>query len=662
MLITRPAPGTERAFTMPSPLFRASTSYAEQRLSFQSMPQPQHQMDSGVGLASLATGTRDRSSYPNSRSSHVHAPKIEVSGRVPGLHHERSPDYLRRALSPRSQDVSNDLDQTKPATRILSPSSINGTPRSSGEFYSMSNNSTETLASEYNPQENSRLVHRPAHSRQTSYLAPARASEPEILMMGYAQITGSFILDGSLVNQGLFEEVKRKGIVGGQGGGGVVRNTSTKRESGLLGSIGWGNIGGSLGGLLGGTELSSIRETNDREGAGSIPILSTPQSILFVDLRLGPGESKSYHYSHPLPKGIPPSYKGRAMKISYSLVVGTQRASSNAKQHQVQRADIPFRILPSVNSKILPCRCLQCSNARVGHGEILGHDLMSPHTILQNNASISSIENLQKLGVIPGDPSSLKSLKSPPTEFLSYVEKILGTPRLESGLGLLSPTEIDSRSHTPMSGEPSTMRESIDIAILRSNVATSSNRSANRFEITKGGERVAIILLARPAYRLGEVIPIAIDFQESDISCYSLHATLETAETIDPAIALRSKASIQRATRRIHASHFESTISARKILLSPVIPTASTPEFITSGINLEWKLRFEFVTGRLGDAEELEEGINGLMEEVARDERGSVQAAVQGLPCETFDVTVPLRVYGATAKFDEKTEAGDYSI
>lgn len=287
---------------------------------------------------------------------------------------------------------------------------------------------------------------------------------------------------------------------------------------------------------------------------------------------------------------------------------------------------------------------------------------MSPHTILQNTASISSVDMDQKAGVIPGDPSPLKVSKTSPTEFLSYVEKILDTPHPESGLGLLSPTEFDSQSQTPMSEEPGSMRESIDFAILRSNVATSSNRSANRFEITRSGERVAVIMLARPAYRLGEIVPIAIDFQESDISCYSLHATLETAETIDSAIALRSKASIQRVTRRIHASQFESTVSARKVLFNPMIPTTATPEFITSSVNLEWKLRFEFVTSRLGDAEELEEGIHGLMEEVATDERGRVQAAVQGLPCETFDVTVPLRVYGATAKFDEKTEAGDFCI
>lgn len=355
---TRPVPVNERAFTLPSPLFRASTSNAELGPNLQSIPQSKHRIVPGFGLASPVTGTRDRSSYPNIRFPQGPASTSQVSAvtpRTPRLPNEQSPNFIKNAVSSRSQEVGNGHDQIRPATRILSPSSINGgTPRSSGELYSMSNNSTETLASEYIPQEHSHQVLRPAHSRQASYLTRAKASKPELLMMGYGQIAGSFTLDGSLVNQGPFEEVKRKGIVGGQGGGGVVRNVSTKRESGLLGSIGWGNIGGSLGGFLASTELSSIKESNDSAGPRSIPVLSTPQSILFVDLRLGPGESKSYSYSHPLPKGIPPSYKGRAMKISYSLVVGTQRVSNITQQHQVQRADIPFRVLPSVNCKILP--------------------------------------------------------------------------------------------------------------------------------------------------------------------------------------------------------------------------------------------------------------------------------------------------------------------
>jgi len=229
---------------------------------------------------------------------------------------------------------------------------MNGTPRSSGDFYSMSNNSTETLASEYVMQENSRLSPGAALGRQVSpAISMGSNKPPEILMMGYGQITGSYTLDGSLVDQSPFEEVKRKGIIGGQGGGGVVRSDSVKRDGGFFGALGWGNLGDSLGGLLGGNELSSIQETKSSDSSRSIPILSTPQAILFVNLQLGPGESKTYSYSHPLPKAIPPTHKGKAIKVSYSLVVGTQRAAKAAQQHHVRHVDVPFRVLPSVNSK-----------------------------------------------------------------------------------------------------------------------------------------------------------------------------------------------------------------------------------------------------------------------------------------------------------------------
>ncbi len=333
---------------MPSPLFRSSTSFAEQRISLNATlkSSPLTGLDKG-NTASFA-GKKDRNSISSFKFPQVPAIN-EVSVQASALPKKQTLDLREKAPTHRPSEFGNGLDRPNPATRILSPASTDGTPRSSGEFYSMSNNSTETLASEYVTPENTRLVNRPAHSRQGSYLAPARTAQPEILMMGYGQIVGSFTLDGSLVNQSPFEEVKKKGIVGGQGGGGVVRNESAKRDSGMLGSLGWGSIGASLGGLLGGNELSSIKEASSSTNAKSVPVLSTPQSILFVDLRLAPGESKSYKYVHPLPKGLPPTHKGRAMKISYSLVVGTQRTAKMTQQHLVQHANIPFRVLTSVN-------------------------------------------------------------------------------------------------------------------------------------------------------------------------------------------------------------------------------------------------------------------------------------------------------------------------
>lgn len=273
----------------------------------------------------------------------------------PYLHHQKIGDSSHRSseriLSPHPSEHGESIDPLNPASKILSPSSISGTPRSSGEFYSMSNNSTETLASEYILPKAGQAGSFLGHSHQRSISQRNGMSRPEVLMMGYGQITGSCILDGSLVNQGPFEEVKRKAIIGGRGGGGLVRSASTKRDSGLLGSFGWGNIGDSIGGLLGGNELSSMKEAKKSSNSRSIPLLSTPQSVLFVDLRLDPGESKSFTFSHPIPAGLPPTHRGKAIKIVYNLVIGTQRASHSAQNNHIQRVEVPFKVLPSVNGK-----------------------------------------------------------------------------------------------------------------------------------------------------------------------------------------------------------------------------------------------------------------------------------------------------------------------
>ncbi|KAF2800698.1 Rgp1-domain-containing protein [Melanomma pulvis-pyrius CBS 109.77] len=546
----------------------------------------------------------------------------------------RTPQLRESSPRPPEEPPPNsNIDSLSPVARILSGSSLTGTPRSSGEFYSMSNNSNETLASEYVAQPTARLLPRAIHQRHNSQLAPPHQQKtPESLMMGYAQIMGSFTLDGSLINQAPFEEVKRKGVVGGQGGGGVVGVERTKRDSGLFGALGWGNIGESIGGLLGSSEPSSIREMRGIASSKTVPLITTPQSILFVDLRLAPGESRSYTYSFTLPRGLPPTHKGKSMKVEYHLTIGTQRPGSS-KDRQVKHVDVPFRVFGSVTSR----------------GEILGHDLMSPYIILRDQARTSILD----LGP-SASPKKKPSGGSTPDgaafdDFLEYVDNLLDRPRLNSSMGLLSPTEtMPGRSSVGVE-EPRNMKEAIDLAILRSNLTGAANQSANRFEIARSGRRVAVIMLARPAYRLGETMSAVIDFTNADIPCYSVHVSLETSEKVDPAIALRSNASIYRVTRKVHTSFSDNALFARRLSFSPTIPPNSTPEFITSGVSLEWKLRVEFITPRLTHEDGEEAFWDDLLEEISSDDRAIILAAAERLPAESFEVQVPVRVYGAVS-------------
>ncbi|PHH88859.1 hypothetical protein CDD83_6959 [Cordyceps sp. RAO-2017] len=532
------------------------------------------------------------------------------------------------------------------SARILSSTSApGGTPRSSGEFYSLSNHSSETLASEYVTHPLMRGNGRPPHMRRSSGMVPQSTRAPESLMMGYAQVQGSFSLDGSLISLGPFDQVKKKAAVGGRGGGVIGLEPSTKRESGLLRGFGWGNISNSLGDLWGGGELSTIKEMRGMANSKSVPLLSTPQSILFVDLQLAPGQSQAFEYTFRLPKGLPPTHKGKAVKFSYSLVIGTQRAGG-AKEQQVRSVEIPFRVLGSVN----------------GHGEILGHDLMNPYILLRDEAEVRSVGKGKKA---PGSKAAGSDGSATMAEFLTYVDELV-TRRQDGGVTtLLSPTEAYGSKQPSMPDEATSAKDAIHLAIMRSNMAGEGQQSPNRFEIARNGQRVGVVMLTRPAYRLGEVVTLVIDFADADIACYAVHATLETSEKVDASLAVRSESSIQRVTRKVFAAGSEAALYSRRVVFSPTIPITATPEFVTSGIRLEWKIRVEFVVAYQG-SETASPGethvAHPLLEQVSQDEKGGlVLVAVEKVACESFDVSVPLRVYGAVGSGLERMERDEAS-
>lgn len=284
---------------------------------------------------------------------------------------------------------------------------------------------------------------------------------------------------------------------------------------------------------------------------------------------------------------------------------------------------------------------------------------MAPHILLYNDMAtpiVSQISNPPMTAPVRSDQSYYATPSI--SDFLSLMDATLNKSNQSNGP--LSPNDNFVGVMAPGSHAPSQIQNAIELTLLRSNAA-SSRHSANRFEISRSGERIAIIVLTRPAYRLGEAVFATIDLQESEVPCFSLNATLESSELIDAAIALRSRTIIQRATRRIHASESICTMFNRRVTFSPTIPLAATPDFVTSGISLEWVLRFEFVTSRKREVDANNEW-GCLFEEVGRDERNIIYSAVQGISCESFDVTVPLRVYGARYGTYDRNQAENFPI
>lgn len=606
----------------------------------------------------------------------------------------------------------------KPAhlNRVFSLSSQAGSPRSSTEVGSASNQSEDTNISEYASNVTSRLLGRNNPRQPSQLLAQnARRRFPETLMMGFAQVSSHFTLDESLVNQTPFEEVKQRAALGSQAGGGVVGFEKPKAGGNLFG-FSWGNIGESLGGLLKPHEPSSIREVKGVASSKSIPLLSTPKSILFVDLKLGPGESRDYRYKFKLPRGLPPSHKGRAIRVVYNLVVGLQRPgqSRNSRQQQIRNIEVPFRVFCGVNQ----------------HGESLGHDLMSPYIVLKDSAQVESLEEKsQSPGQTQTSERPEASAPSTEADFNDYVSKLLDNPRRNSTSSLLSPT---AETETTVDGATTNgnipqmprlaARDLIENAIRYStqpmpggSSTASAATSQTQFTIARAGQLVAQLAVSRPALRLGDTLQLFVDFpglspdhpnltegpsppsdKSATLPVFALAATLESSENVDPALAIRSRSSIERATRRVWDRKIAGGANgmalgwSRRWTANLKVPTHATPGFTTTGVGLAWYVRVELVVeaGRLSpqyqrrdmdeydpdeeyererERELREEEVGAgsyktgrnrktfarrsradiLLEATSEDERGSLLAAARRLGCECFEVMVPVRVFGA---------------
>lgn len=272
---------------------------------------------------------------------------------------------------------------------------------------------------------------------------------------------------------------------------------------------------------------------------------------------------------------------------------------------------------------------------------------MCPYVILRDEARV------QKIGFPPPMTAKAESISRPAwtsaPEFLSYVDEILEQRSRSSSLKLPS-TLAERRASYDLTGGPLSCKDAIDLAILRSNQTINSSQSPNRFEIARGGRRIAVVVLNRPAHRLGETLIATVNLADAALPCYALRATLESSEKVAPHLAVRSGASIRRATRRVHASFFEITLYSARVVFSPAIPISATPTTLTSGVNVEWELRFEFVTtntrGQLGAGPS---GVR-LLETVSEDERGATMSALEHLGCESFEVAIPITIYGETVR------------
>jgi len=89
-----------------------------------------------------------------------------------------------------------------------------------------------------------------------------------------------------------------------------------------------------------GSRKAAVEMSKVTKGERGLTVLCTKPKILFCDLTLSPGQSRSYTFEEVVPTDAPPSFRGQAVKYSYKVIVGTQRLEKATKMLRV-----PFRVL-----------------------------------------------------------------------------------------------------------------------------------------------------------------------------------------------------------------------------------------------------------------------------------------------------------------------------
>ncbi|TKY84508.1 hypothetical protein EX895_006409 [Sporisorium graminicola] len=613
---------------------KAASHRSTQSTSFPSSQRTRNEL--GLGHPTLPLSTPPKPSASSLRAE-PHALSPNLPSRVsslPGLATKRtpsapiSPNHSHSRKKSIAQVQAEDLTE---AFELDSPSAVSPSPSStpnswlgahsdqnaSSTFYAMGRNDTMESVFRESMTDWSQSKRRPSISKSPlhSPIYPALdalAPGTEKILWSFAQIAGTIEIDESLIKPSDFENLKRRlaygDLTGANAsphsipgtprtlGGGDFGQTSEAQPS----PSGWSSYLRSP--FTGRSQQPQQQQHHRRTGSTlqdaqertlqsrSVPTFSTPPSIVAVDLVLPPGESKTFQFKLRLPVDLPPSYQGKAVRLKYTLTLGTNRSDATAAAARAQTSrliQIPIRIYNHVGAS----------------GFRPFFDLMNPVILTKEEASVTLLGQGEKPLVNPSPRANAQferfrtraaSKRAPQIgrkDLLDYTKQLLFSQASSDGSPVALVPEIAvSVSSAFTETSSSTCRAAIEALARTSSKVT--------YDISKDGKVAAVLTLVRSRYRLGETITgvININNHQSLARIARMSATLETFEEVQPSIATLPPGRLQRATKIVHAEHHESVLDKGRASFSLCVPSGASPEFVTSGVKLNWLVRLSFLT------------------------------------------------------------------
>ncbi|GJE89181.1 hypothetical protein PsYK624_052760 [Phanerochaete sordida] len=375
----------------------------------------------------------------------------------------------------------------------------------------------------------------------------------------------------------------------------------------------------SSNGDLDGPDWASV-EDDAGDADEPLPTLDVPPSMLAIDLSLMPGQSRTYVYTIPLPRNLPPTYRGRTLRFQYEFVLGVCRSANS----RIMR--VPVRIYNYVSVTNSPSP----------------YDLRWPAVSRpQRQATKATVTDIQEpvrgatLHPVGGSASGQED-----NDLRTYALALLAAqdpagPRLPRR-GSIGPFSFANGGVEEEEQEPG-CRESIEML--------TRNPKRLTFDVHKDGVKVAVLTFTKSAYRLGETVlgVVNLNARAGRARVLKLSAFLESHEAL-PACLASPAPSATAQTRRIHAEAHASFVGATlRTAFALDIPSDASPAFAVAvsapgapagAGGLAWKVRLCLLVAVAGpDARGGEGGVclKHLVRDGPRGEWGTAWRATESM-------------------------------
>ncbi|CAR25147.1 Rgp1p [Lachancea thermotolerans CBS 6340] len=440
-----------------------------------------------------------------------------------------------------------------------------------------------------------------------------------------------------------------------------------------------------LGGILFANLDDVAREsmTGKKQELQKKPILLVPQTLVFSEIMLEPGEVRSFQFRSPrLPPDLPPSYKtSKNFKIQYYLNFGLTKIGS--KGLTPFNTDFQIHVCPFVDAQIrqftskldagitilAPGRVKEVKDAQRSRRK------SSSSILLRRRSSAQSVNFSESVSEGPKISKDLfkKLIQSrfSSDEFNDDIEGLVDkimecqfeTNNYESSEG-----EDTNSSQPQVRKDMGSVRENLnqlyngtaDITNTEENENEAQNGSTGplpqikslqkEFIINRNGEFVGKVRLANSFYTTSDDIDLAIDLaNEGRFKISAVTTSLKAFELINPKYATEAlSASIKQQGQVMDENRaicFEETPTLHIKLLPHRSPTNQiTSQFRTDVFQFKWMLCLKFVLLNRVENEV-------FVEEFYGDKNGSLSHAKQSLDGEVFSCHIPLTILPSSKNF-----------